>query len=204
MTQPRWGWRQNALCSQGRLRQPWAARLCNHFVVVPAIKRAVVLGKGALKQAHQPQRGCESQPKVGVLAYLGKVRNWRQPQRGCGLHGLRKIRKRKAWRLVNAGNTWQGMRLPLREIMGLFLSRDAVHNRLLGLERTRRQPWAGAPSGRELLSAIVPGAALRWPPAIDSCPFGAFIVPSSNGQTPGNHFVVVGGLFFKRVAGVDL
>jgi len=45
--------------------------------------------------------------------------------------------------------------------------------------------------GAELLSAIAPGAALRWPPAIHSCPFGAFTVPSSNGQTPGNPLGVV-------------
>jgi len=36
----------------------------------------------------------------------------------------------------------------------------------------RRQPWAGAPSGRELLSAIVPGAALRWPRLFTRAPSG--------------------------------
>jgi len=73
-----------------------------------------------------------------------------------------------------------------RDHRSIALSRDAVHNRLW------RWKGRGTPSGRELLSAIVPGAALRWPPAIDSCPFGAFIVPSSNGQTPDTGLPVIG------------
>ena len=142
-------------------------------------------------RGRQPQRGC------GCEAH-----GWRNsPTLGKGTQSIpTPTGLRPAW--INDDKKEEGMAvrqcgeymtrnaLPFaRYHRSVALSRCIVFTRCcpqppLGVERTRRQPWAGAPSGRELLSAIVPGAALRWPPAIYSCPFGAFTVPSSNGQTP--------------------
>ena len=147
-------------------------------------ERTDALWKGALKRAHQPQRGCEGQPKVGVLAYVGKgplpserpvKKRAHQPQRGC--EGQPKVGE-----YANLGKGCVSIPTP-KGLRPAWITRCCPQPPL-GLEETRRLSWAGAPSGRELLSAIVPGAALRWPPAIYSCPFGAFTVPSSNGQTP--------------------
>src|SRR5436853_7517741 len=130
-----------------------------------ALKKDRCLRKGALKRAHQPQRGCEGQPKVGGYANLGKrVRNRFQPQRGCGLHGLRDAVHNRLWGWKGRGG-YPG----LAPLQGANFFRRSYR----GLRCAGPRLFTRAPSGLSLFPLRM--AKLQNPPmnrwAIPGCPF---------------------------------